>query len=417
MKCSRVRFWLLSSASVQTPPAPVAAHLCDCPGCRRLLRRLCRLGAALAGPAPPAPPAVRARLLPELARTPQTSEPRPQPQPAPAAPTGLRPLPAFRAAAALLLAFGLGWLVAGDGTPPVLPPTEPGIAPVARSGDQLVSRFLERDLRLARTALPGEQLHLLNDMAGDLHSEAVHLSREGSGADVALVSDLYGRVVRRGVVGRALALPPQERPLAELLEQLNQAEGEADQAAAAAGPEAAAALRTLGAAARDARHRLDRGEPPDVAADLEPPAERSDDWRGLLPVLVVQGLRLAEEQDPDRRADYWEELTELEGLLRRAGRVLESVEHARRGAGDPPGLRRALTPQEEDRLKELERTLHDLDSALKRMKSDPRDRFAKGPPRDRFDKGPPRPFDKGPPRGGGKDRPPPPRQGGGPARP
>src|SRR5206468_10712566 len=122
---------------------------------------------------------------------------------------------------------------------------------LARRGDGLTARLLERDLRLARTTQPGEQLRLLGDMAGDLRTEAVQLARQGAREDAALVAGLYGRVVRRGVVGRALVLPPQQAQVRDALRLLQEAEDEIDEHDGTT----AVALRPLGEAARDARQR------------------------------------------------------------------------------------------------------------------------------------------------------------------
>ena len=55
-------------------------------------------------------------------------------------------------AAAVLIAFGVGWLIGGSRRPAeqAVPVTLPDPAPVPRSDELLVGRFLERDLRLVR---------------------------------------------------------------------------------------------------------------------------------------------------------------------------------------------------------------------------------------------------------------------------
>src|SRR5205823_2302558 len=81
----------------------------------------------------------------------------------------------------------------------------------------------------------------------------------------------------------------------------------------------------------------------------------------------LQGLRLAEEDDPGARAGYVRDLADLEGLLKEAGRVLDVLEQGRAARGNSG---QPLSSDEKERIKDLEKTLKDLDKALKKMKGD-----------------------------------------------
>jgi hypothetical protein len=284
-------------------------------------------------------------------------------------------------------------------------------ATLPRNEELLVARFLERDLRLTRTSSPGEQLQVLRDMADDLRGEALHRARQGAADDVPLVTGLYGRVVREGLVGRALALPAAQRPaqVAAVLRQLHEAETEADRAAVDVPAPAGVFLKPIGEASRDAQGSLRDGRPPVPGPGVEVALAADDGtWRALLTVLVVQGLRLAEEEDPARRADYSRELAELEELLRRAGRVANDLERARSSRLNSPGPLGGLPASEAERLKELEKTVKELEEALKRMKKGgskgkEKGSKGKGKDKDKPDKDSSKGKEKGP-KGKGKDK-------------
>jgi hypothetical protein len=365
MKCSAVRFWLLSAAAPADLPAGVRAHLADCPGCARQQGRLVRLEQEVRGQSSAAsmPPLVRQRLTTLLAARSSPAAPRPPRR---------RLAGSLPWAATLLLAFGLGWLLSGSRTPqPSASPRPAENAPAALTSSEelLLARILESDRRLARTSRPAEQLQLLDDMAADLRQEAIRRARRGATEDVALVVDLHQRVVRRGVVGRALALPPGDGGrLAEVCERLRLAEDEAERAVGEVEPGAADRLRPLSVAVREARGRIDRRQPPSDEPD--PPTADPGSWRGMLVVLVMQGIQLAEESDPQRRRDSLSELDEIDSLLGRAGRVLAELERTRPNDPGTP-LPDKLTAAEEQRVKELEKTCKELEKALRRMKNKP----------------------------------------------
>jgi hypothetical protein len=371
MKCSAVRPWLFGAEASAGLPANVARHLQRCARCRARRELLGAVEFVTGGELIPSPsPEARARLLARLEK-----EPAPRPAAVLAGPRPRR-FPWVRVAAALLLTFAAGWLVRSlgerGGTGPVIV-TVPAAVP--RSEEMLVARFLERDLRLARTEAPDERLQVLSDMAADLRSEAIHLAQHGPLGALPPVTQLYEQVVRRGMARCALLLPAQRRPLVlAAVRQLEEADAEVERVAADLPPPAAALLRPIGVASREARRRIDSGEKPVETDQMTGPSDDLDTQRTLLTVLVMQGLRLAEEEDPRTRAEYARDLTELENLLTEAGRVLDGVERDRAARGSA-GQRQPLTPDEREKVKDLEKSVKDLEKTLKKMKEN------KEPPR------------------------------------
>ncbi len=321
MNCSQVYLWMLSAEAAEGPlPPALRRHLRLCRRCARRRRRALRLNWQVRQGAPLLDdPAARARIAEAVARTPAASaKPRRLPLRAP------RLLP-WAAAAVLLLAI-LGALlalpkrenpakppgVAASPPPPSVeqpaPPKEDAVAvappapPEAGEGD-LLQRVVRRDLSLARADGPADQFQTLAAMAGDLWGEAERQARLRGRSDLAQLAGLYERVVSRGVVGRALALNDAKRKevLPPVVEQLRDAAGAADRLAAAT-PEAAPALDRLSSASRGAAHAIETDAPLPAAAPLEAPPEAAPPSR-LLANLVAQGLNMAEENNPLKRAD------------------------------------------------------------------------------------------------------------------
>src|SRR5262249_27714581 len=158
-------------------------------------------------------------------------------------------------------------------------------------------------------------------MAGDLRAEALRLAREGgTNEDVLLLSGLYERVVCQGMVGQAKTLQPQQQAglVASLVKQLEDNAAESEHAAQSAQPGAGEGLRTLAAASRAASRSLsgDSPAPPELRSPPWQPA-RSGTLRDLLGPLVLEGLRLAAEDDPLRRADSCNDVADhlVQGIL------------------------------------------------------------------------------------------------------
>jgi hypothetical protein len=289
---------MLSAEAAEGPlPAAVRLHLRRCRRCGRRRQRLLRLAWHVRQAPAADDPVARARVAAAVARR---AAARPA---APRRPRRRWPWAAAAAVAALALTGVLAWAVlpkrpspaavAGRRDPPGA--DAPG-SPAGRGRDDLVARVVHHDVSLAEADGPADQVRALAALAADLWAEAERRARGAGRYDLALLARLYERVVGEGVVGRARALDagPRRDLLPPVLAQLQGAAGAADRLA-----DAAPALVRLSAAARDAARALETnaGPPPPR------PAPPDGGPRDLLETLVVQGLGLAEEDDPVKRAD------------------------------------------------------------------------------------------------------------------
>jgi hypothetical protein len=264
----------------------------------------------------------------------------------------------------VLLAFGVGWWAAqrrgGDGGLGV-PSPAPVAAVTPPAEEKLLTRFLERDRRLAAaTPLPGEQrLQVMTDMAGDLRAEALDRASRDSVEGVNVVVQLYQRVVRQGVVSRALALlPTQPQQVDALLGQLQRGESEIETAVARARPQVAELLRPMGGATRKAGDDIRARRAPDAQDPDAALLPEDGSWQTVLTVLVLQGVQLADEEDAHAREECLKGLNELEPLLKQTGRVPDGPESARAGQA------------EKERVRELEKTVQQMGRTLRQMKGD-----------------------------------------------
>jgi hypothetical protein len=147
-------------------------------------------------------------------------------------------------------------------------------------------------------------LRTLAALAADLWTAAAERVHRPGRFDLPQLTRLYEHVVGEGVVGRArlLASGRRREVLPPVMDQLREAAGAAERLAADA-PDAAPALGRLSAASRDAVRAIESEAAPAVLPlEAEP--------RDVLETLVVQGLRLAEEDDPLRRADCCAEVAD-----------------------------------------------------------------------------------------------------------
>lgn len=303
MKCSAAHPWLLAAKTTPELPAAVQQHLRDCPDCRLQHRRLLRLNQEMRDlPAPAENPAARACFWQKFDELPPRGV-------IPIRTSGRRRRLVFgaagAAAAVLLLGLGLGLLLGPRNSPerPEPPPIAALQPTYAATDRQILVQAIEHDLRLAQTQAPAERFQALAALSTDLDGEASRLAREGRMDDLAQVTALYDRVVRHGLVERARTLPAGQKAerVQAAVRQLEQTERQARLTADGALPVMGDHLRHLAAAARDGVKALhDDARPP---ALIDAPAPTAGP-RPLLGALVMNGLRLAAEDDPLRRADY-----------------------------------------------------------------------------------------------------------------
>jgi hypothetical protein len=332
MNCKEAYVWLLGSQTPDDPPVGLQQHLLRCAQCRQRQKRLLALESELRQlPRPGESPQARQRFLEKLPAQVAVLPPPPEPITPALSPQGSGNgalarwvISTLTAAALVIFALGLtlGWSLSGPDSPIARSTGKTGPVVAGSSGprESAVARILDSDLRLADTSSPQERVTALADMASELRGEALRLAKEGHVEDVLLVSGLYERVVFQGVVNRAKAVPAEQQSglVSSLVKQLEQTADESNRAAATALPGADEGLRNLAAAARAASRSLS-GETP-AAPEVRSPAwqfGRSGTMRDLMGTLVLQGLDLAKEDDPLKRADYCNDMAEhlVQGIL------------------------------------------------------------------------------------------------------
>jgi hypothetical protein len=308
MKCQAAYVWLLASKATVSLPDEVQRHLGHCRRCQLCRKRLARLDGELKRlPSALESSQVKDRLFQKLAHLPASSAPLTSQHQPPHAGKRSWHVRAWATAAAVLLGIGLGWLLGRVDSPPAqetpLASTPSRKTPIAGSRMvDLVARVVGYDLSLAETFSPVIQTRALSDLAADLCREALRLAREGPLEDLPLVAALYQRVLQGGLIGRARVLPADGQPavLTPLANQLQESALVVSHAAEDSLPAIGDYLRTMAVTANETSQALRAAtNVPPLAAWLAD----SSSPRPLLETVVVEGLRLAEEDDPLRRAD------------------------------------------------------------------------------------------------------------------
>ncbi len=244
MKCPELRRWLLKAEDPDRLSAEARVHLAGCPRCRRLYQHLHRIEQNV--PVLPVPASTtRADFLQQFLAPP----PPPVVTPSVAARSPVRPWRYLSAVAAAVLFLAISVAVFfAFRSPPESPPQ------VARPSRPLLDSLFERDLRLARATTPRERVEVLAALADDLQGETRLLAPDADVADLDALAQMYGDVVRDGIVPRAreLDLPPAERRelLRQVADRLAETAGDADRRSKQV-PESASALRAIALAARD----------------------------------------------------------------------------------------------------------------------------------------------------------------------
>jgi hypothetical protein len=307
MKCNEVQLWLRTSNGQMPAPSGLRRHLYKCAACRRERQRVLKLDHSVRRlPVPPENPATRALLLERIGKT---AAPMPSRRPR------LRIWPrVLRWTAAAAVVLVTSWLVVKQFRKTHV---EEPLARVMHAGSQVwigpedratIVRVARHDVRLAETTDPVEQLEVLTALSSDLKDEALRLARAGKSGNVPLLTSLYQQVVRQGIVGRAAAVPADNRGavLGPLVKRLQAAEQEVDAAAREARPLVGERLRPLSDAARETAALLS-GEHALPAVAVRLPAGPAP----LLTVLVQQGLQIAAESNYLSRADLCADLASM----------------------------------------------------------------------------------------------------------
>jgi len=273
MNCEQYQRRLLETLDPEDPPDELATHLAACPACRACQRQLIRIERHV--PLLPIPASEgKTRFLFRLLN-------EPGPESAPPPPLHQRHLPWRRlflglggvAAAVALLVGGIvlvGLVIRSpDGnreaphagvTPEKPTPSRntPTLAPVPESAATLVVRLMECDLVLAQANTPRQRVQTLADLADALRDEARTLGQAAAPEALETVAQMYGKVVREGIVQRAHALPSAERGevLNPIAARLAQVEHDVEEVARNAGPTTAERLRRVALVAREGDAQL-----------------------------------------------------------------------------------------------------------------------------------------------------------------
>ncbi len=326
MNCDLLQRRLLTLEDPGRPPAEMREHLAGCSACRSWQLRLLDLERSV--PLLPVPPsagrdAFVGRLLAGARTRPAGTRRQLSREQV------LRKVALVTALAAGLLMFFIGFSAWQ------WPTTGP--ARFAKGhGDAFLARLLGHDLDLAQTADARRRLRSLTGLADALSGQAGPLARAGADEDLGTLAGLYGRVLQDGILHQASAARAERVRAAD---QLDEEARHADELAGGLADPCAAPLREMAEAARKAEEGLRGGAArrpeggaawsragaawpgpvcvaaPTVgtllAASVAPTPVPAPDGeaprfhrnRALIERLVGDGVDLAREDDPVKRAD------------------------------------------------------------------------------------------------------------------
>ncbi len=234
-----MRCWLYSFRPTSSWPTDVVTHLQDCQACRHLRIRLQRIDegmSKLTGPVSDGTP--QARLLDRIAATPQTrgqeSEVRSQE-------SEIRGQEDRRATwlhygaylAGMSALIAVAFILGHQSTPepveivrtveverekivPVEVIREKIVAVHSTTDRNLFAALLKQNTQLVQSAQPADRLETLLDMAEACRQQALTLIQQGPRDSLPMTIDLYGQLLREGVLpqlarAKALARPALQR--------------------------------------------------------------------------------------------------------------------------------------------------------------------------------------------------------------
>lgn len=334
MKCDQAQTWLSMSDSQGDSPAAVTAHLQECASCRQVQERLLLVERAAAGffgtgesakqrflthfkdaATPPAP----VRL--ESKRRGHSGE-------------RSRLIVSIGTAAAILVIAGATWLAfSGRGgrdlpvveksplpgdpleVPKSAAPHTPNEEVIASSGNApnsdddapnnladdspLLNFLLENHLQLAAATTPEDRLVFVDQLSKRIWNEVVRQSPKMDPVELTLLGELHERVVLARQPGDVATLLTDDSPLRqERIEELRHRSQEAEHLASKSQDGIAIVLQKISTSSRLAADQLANND--NVAVPrAELPLSDS-----LVAQVVDQSLKLANETDPIRRAEY-----------------------------------------------------------------------------------------------------------------
>jgi hypothetical protein len=260
MNCQSVQNRILALPDPRQVPDNLRAHLDACPDCLRWWNQAARLEALLEQlPAPPAPGEKKEALIDELTaagpvikRIPAL-ERRSAPSPLVALlRRNWKPLAGL--AAGVLVVLGGWW---------ALRPGNNGNMVQATPPHPLLAKVVQWEVALTKADTPAKRLEGLGGLADTLQLEALNLARVASGDELNDLAGWYEKVVKNGIVERAVNMPEhaltrteREALLSGLANKLAEAGQEVERVAREAPPQSQPALKRIADSARDGQKKL-----------------------------------------------------------------------------------------------------------------------------------------------------------------
>jgi hypothetical protein len=252
MNCEQCQRQLLNCQDVDHLAVELQAHLAECMACRQWQRRLLQIESnvrSLPIPASTAKQAFQQQIL--LGPISMARPHRPRWRWAAAGFAGL-------SAACVLIAAGFmlaDWL---SGPAPNSDIVADNTGPQAKPQPTLVSQLVALDVTLAEAETPRRRVETLAKLADSLHGESQSLAKAAGSKELDSLAQLYGQVVREGLVPRARKLPVEQRKetLNPIVSQLERTQKEARARAETAAPAAARTFEVIAAAAQAGDLRL-----------------------------------------------------------------------------------------------------------------------------------------------------------------
>jgi hypothetical protein len=318
MKCREAQYWLYSFQPNAAWPSDVVGHLQDCPDCQQLQAQLRQIDTGINQITTPAKnDAPIGRLLDRVAKTPQVSAPAEKPTPR--LPGWARIAAYLAGSIALIL---IGWVLGRYVEPAEVAPGNPvetvktvfvdktvevikfqdKIVHVPLQSDRsLFTVLLKRNARLVQASAPSDRLDTLLDMADDCRQHALTLIEQGPHDTLPMTIELYGQLLRDGVLVQLGQAAAAERPALQAA-----ARGRLEKMADLP----ASAMKALPRVLADEREALqkttktiiDRVDRPEEALPTRPQKQGAG---ALAPTsaLVQFAITVSSETDPVAKAD------------------------------------------------------------------------------------------------------------------
>jgi hypothetical protein len=226
MKCREAKYWLYSFRPNASWPADVVGHLQQCHACRHLQTQLKQIDAGVEKlTSTPGTSLAKDQLLDRIAQTPQEAGPS---ELTPASASGWYRFVGYLTAAAAMIV--IGWFLGTRLTEPTETirtvevirekPVEKLVevfrdkiitvqAPADR---ELFAALLKRNAQLVQALQASDRLTALLDMADDCRQHALTLIADGPRDSLPMTIELYGQLLREGVLVQVARAPADERP-------------------------------------------------------------------------------------------------------------------------------------------------------------------------------------------------------------